>query len=203
MTGGPDGTGAAPEVREDGTPSEPADAGRREVMKWLWRAPVLALLGGGGYGLYLAVDRHFIKRRPDPTPEFDAAGPEVVAPLSSFAEVWDSAEFVLAATPAVAVRVPQPVTGGLSVGGTHLVAFTRICTHQHCLASFNPDVNAISFGFNYATTTPAITCPCHLSVFDPQRAGLAVSGPATLPLPRARLELGGDDVLATGWERPR
>ncbi|HLV11207.1 MAG TPA: Rieske 2Fe-2S domain-containing protein [Trueperaceae bacterium] len=186
---------------EDGAP--PTDERRREVVKWLWRLPVVAAVGGGAYGLWRAVDVHFLKRRPDPTPEFTAAGPETVAPLASFAAAWDAVEFLLAATPAVAVRVPQPVPGGVSAGDVHLVAFSRICTHQMCLTTLNRDVNAINFGFNYGTTTPAITCPCHLSVFDPLRAGQAVSGPAVLPLPRARLEVADGDVVATGWERAR
>lgn len=183
-------------------PPEPK-ADRREVVKWLWRAPVIALLAGGAYGAYRAIDVHFVKRRPDPSPEFDAAGPEPVAPLQSFEEEWAAVEFMLDTEPGVVVRVPEPVPGGLDADGVHLVAFSRICTHQHCLVSFNSDVSAIRFGFNYDTTAPAITCPCHLSVFDPARAGQAVSGPAVLPLPRARLELRAGQVTATGWERQR
>src|SRR5690606_41707811 len=64
------------------------------------------------------------------------------------AAVWDSADFMLAAMPGVAVRTPEPVPGGLSDGGVHLVAFTRICTHHQCVASFNTDVAAIALGFN-------------------------------------------------------
>ncbi len=173
------------------------------MVKWLWRLPVLAAVGGGGYGLYRAVDVHFFKRRPDPTPEFDDAGPATVAPLDAFTDEWDAVEFMLDATPAVAVRVPRPVAGGLDVGAAHLVALSRVCTHHQCIATLNEDLAAINLGFNYDATTPAITCPCHLSVFDPLRAGQAVSGPAVLPLPRARLELRGDDVVATGWERAR
>lgn len=179
------------------------DAGRRELVKWLWRAPVIALAAGGAYGAYRAIDTHFVKRRPDPTPEFEDADAQVVAPLTAFAEVWDSAEFMLAASPGVALRSPVPVTGGLSADDVHLVAFSRICTHQQCVVNLNTDVAAIGLGFNYDTDAPAITCPCHLSVFDPQQAGRAVSGPAVVPLPRARLELVEDRVVATGWERPR
>lgn len=193
---------------EDNSEAEHAEAtapdpGRRELVKWLWRAPVIALAAGGAYGAYRAIDTHFVKRRPDPSPEFETAEPQVVAALSHFAEVWDSQEFMLEASPGVALRSPVPVPGGLSVGDAHLVAFSRICTHQQCVVNLNTDVAAISLGFNYDTTSPAITCPCHLSVFDPQQAGRAVSGPAVYPLPRARLELEEDQVVATGWERPQ
>lgn len=185
----------------DPEPGAAPDPSRRELVKWLWRAPVIALAAGGAYGAYRAVDTHFVKRRPDPTPEFEPAEAQDIAPLARFGAVWDSADFMLAAIPGVALRAPVPVPGGLSDGDVHLVAFSRICTHHQCVASFNTDVAAIALGFNYDTKTPAITCPCHLSVFDPQLAGRAVSGPAVLPLPRARLELDGDLVTATGWER--
>ena len=200
-----DSDGREQDAPQEGGPSSgaPPDEGRRQVVKWLWRVPVLAVIGGGGYGLYRAVDVHFFKRRPDPTPDFVDAGPVTVAPLEAFADAWDAVDFLLEATPAVAVRVPRPVPGGVSAGDAHLVAFSRVSTHHQCVATLNTDVAAINLGFNYDATTPAITCPCHLSVFDPLRAGQAVSGPAVLPLPRARLELRGGEVVATGWERPR
>jgi arsenite oxidase small subunit len=50
-----------------------------------------------------------------------------------------------------------------------------------------------------------LTCACHFSVFDPLRAGRAVSGPAVRPLPRIRLRLEGDPaagrIVADGIER--
>lgn len=196
-------SGARDHLTGENAEATAPDPGRRELVRWLWRAPVIALAAGGAYGAYRAIDTHFVKRRPDPTPEFEAAAAQVVAPLSHFAEVWDSAEFILAASPGVALRSPGPVPGGLSVGDAHLVAFSRICTHQQCVVNLNTDVAAISLGFNYDTRSPAMTCPCHLSVFDPQLAGRAVSGPAVFPLPRARLELDQDQVVATGWERPQ
>jgi Rieske Fe-S protein len=180
------------------------DPDRRTVITWLWRIPVLAVLGGAGYGLYEAINVHFLKRSPARNPVFEDAAEVEVGRLAAFAGAWDSIEFTLttatAAVPAVAIRLPGPVQGGLDVAELNLIAFSRICTHQHCLVSLNTDVNAITFGFNYDTTAPALTCSCHLSVFDPQRAGRAVSGPANLPLPRVRLAARGDMVVATGLE---
>src|SRR5690606_25417862 len=146
----------------------------RQVVKWLWRVPVIAVLGGAGYGLYEALNVHFFKRRPASQPVFDAAPASEVGPLARFADIWDATEFDLtlasaAALPAVAIRLPGSIPGGLDVGEVHLAAFSRICTHQQCVAQLNTDVAAINFGFNYGTDSPAITCPCHLSVFDPQR----------------------------------
>lgn len=180
------------------------DPERRKVITLLWRLPVLAVLGGAGYGLYEAINVHFLKRRPARNPTFEVANEVVVGPLAAFSGAWDSVEFTLstagAVVPAIAVRVPGPVPGGLDVAPLNLIAFSRVCTHQHCIVSLNTDVNAINFGFNYDTDSPALTCPCHLSVFDPRQAGRAVSGPANLPLQRVRLERQGDQVVATGLE---
>jgi Rieske Fe-S protein len=180
------------------------DEDRRRLITWLWRLPVLAVLGGAGYGLYEAINVHFLKRSPARDPAFEDAPAVDVGRLDAFVDTWHSIEFTLTtadtAVPAVALRVPGPVRGGLDVAALNLIAFSRICTHQHCIVSLNTDVDAITFGFNYDTDSPALTCPCHLSVFDPQRAGRAVSGPANLPLPRVRLALRGDMVVATGLE---
>lgn len=180
------------------------DPDRRRVVAWLWRLPVLAVLGGAGYGLYEAINVHFLKRSAARDPVYQDATEVVVGPLTAFGGVWDSIEFTLTTTstavPAIALRVPGPVPGGLDAAPLNLIAFSRICTHQHCLVSLNTDVDAINFGFNYDTDSPALTCPCHLSVFDPRQAGRAVSGPANLPLPRVRLSVRGDQLVATGLE---
>lgn len=188
------------ESRHDGV-----DAQRRRVVTWLWRVPVLVAAGAGAIGVYEALRIHFFKRRPDPTPDF-LGGPVVpVAPLSTFDETWAEAEFVYAATtalvlPALAVRLPGPIPGSIEVDGRHLAAFSRICTHLGCIVSLNRDAEAIAFAFNYRGDGPQLVCRCHLSVFDPERAGRAVAGPAVTPLPRLRLDVQGDDLVATGFE---
>ena len=93
------------------------------------------------------------------------------------------------------MRLPGAIPGGLEVDGLHLAAFSRICTHMGCVVSLNRDAEAIAFAFNYRAPGPQLVCRCHLSVFDPDRAGRAVAGPAIEPLPRVRLELDGDDPL--------
>lgn len=192
------------------------DAGRRAVVQWLWRIPVIAAAAGGGYGLYEAIRVHFRKFEVDEHPEFEPRPELLVSELSAFTQVWDSVTFELPASgeeqpaiPAVAVRLPGPIPGGialdtgLNVASAYLAAFSRICTHQYCIVSLNRDIDAINLGFNYQTRSPALTCACHLSVFDPQQGGRAVSGPAVIPLPRVQLEARGSQLFATGIELSR
>ncbi|MFU8888646.1 MAG: Rieske 2Fe-2S domain-containing protein [Trueperaceae bacterium] len=199
----PSGGHPAPAARDP----EAVDHGRRALSTWLWRLPVLAAAGGAAYGVWQAYAIHFAKDAPDPNPVFAPVADVGVAPLSAFADVWDGVEFVAAGVPCVAVRVPAPVPGGLDVGvGVHLVAFSRVCTHLACIVELNRDVETVAFAFNYRSDRPSLTCACHFSVFDPLRAGRAVSGPAVRPLPRARLRLEGDlggdaRVVCDGLER--
>ncbi|MFA7461502.1 MAG: hypothetical protein WCY60_10920, partial [Trueperaceae bacterium] len=146
------------------------DEGRRRLVQWLWRVPVIAAAAGGGYGLYEAIRVHFRKFDVDQDPEFDPRPDQLVSELAAFAEVWDSVTFEVPAAapgqapvPAVAVRLPGPVPGGialetgLNVASAYLAAFSRICTHQHCIVSLNRDIDAINLGFNYQTRSPALT----------------------------------------------
>jgi len=194
---------SAPAARDPGA----VDHGRRALSTWLWRLPVLAAAGGAAYGVWQAYAIHFSKDAPDPNPVFDPVADVGVAPLSAFAEVWDGVDFVASGVPCVAVRLPAPVPGGLDIGvGVHLVALSRVCTHLSCIVELNRDIEAVAFAYNHRSDRPSLTCACHLSVFDPQRAGRAVSGPAVRPLPRARLRLAGDlggdaRVVCDGLER--
>lgn len=188
------------------SPSPPdrgdVDEGRRRVSSWLWRVPVLVAAGAGAIGAYEALRVHFFKGRPDPTPTF-LDGPVVpVAPLSAFDADWVERDFVYESIPALAVRLPGPIPGGLEVDGVHLAAFSRICTHLGCVVSLNRDAEAIAFAFNYRADGPQLVCRCHLSVFDPERAGRAVAGPAVEPLPRLRLRVDDGRLVATGIEAP-
>ncbi len=194
-------------------PGAPTDPKRRELLKWLWRVPVIAVAVGGGLGVYEAIKVHFLKRSAAADPLFDPRPRTMVGALTAFANVWDAVAFELPSLdptvnpiPALVVRLPGPIPGDLTVdsgvatASAYLAGFSRVCTHQHCTVVLNRDLDAINFGFNYTTNSPALTCPCHLSVFDPMRGGKAVSGPAVLPLPRVRLEMEDGAVFATGIE---
>lgn len=187
--------------RETGTSSEPPmSEERRTIIKWLWRVPVLATLAAAGWGVREAYQVHFNKARPDENPTFTPKAPQRIAALSEFQEVWSAIPFVLEGTPALALRLPEPIAGGLEANGNHHAAFSQVCTHLGCLVNLNDNLEAINFAFNYRTEHPALVCPCHLSVFAPLESGRAVSGPAVEPLARVQLRVEGEALFAVGLE---
>ncbi len=186
--------------RPSSQPPAQTDEERRTLIKWLWRVPVLATLVAAGWGVREAYQVHFNKARPDENPTFIPKVPQRVAALSEFEEVWSAASFVLEGTPALALRLPEPIPGSIEVSGNHYAAFSQVCTHLGCLVNLNDDINAINFAFNYRTEHPALVCPCHLSVFAPLEAGRAVSGPAVEPLPRVQLAVEEEALFAMGLE---
>ncbi|WP_276957385.1 ubiquinol-cytochrome c reductase iron-sulfur subunit [Allomeiothermus silvanus] len=103
---------------------------------------------------------------------------------------------------AVLVRVPQPQVGGLTVGETHFLALSRICTHQGCTVRYVPDPEVGSIAYNYRSDHPFLGCPCHFGAYDPLQAGKAVYGPPRYPLPRLRLAEEAGMLYVTGYETP-
>jgi Rieske Fe-S protein len=67
---------------------------------------------------------------------------------------------------------------------SNYVAYSRICTHNSCPVFYRPDEN----GFE---------CRCHGGLFS-IADGSVLAGPPPRPLPRIRLEIRGDQILATG-----
>ena len=83
--------------------------------------------------------------------------------------------------PGSALAFTDSVTGEpgvlLHLKNGAFVAYSAECTHQGCTVSYRAK------GEGY------LACPCHGSVFDPVRGGEVVSGPASEPLPRLRIEV--------------
>ena len=67
-----------------------------------------------------------------------------------------------------------------------LRAYSQVCTHLSCAVVHRPDRDSLF-------------CPCHHGWFD-ARTGAPTAGPPTRPLPRIRLKIVGDEVLAVGRE---
>ncbi len=190
---------------ENGAPRPPeVDEDRRALATWLWRLPVVAAAGGAAFGLVQAYRIHFSKPAATPHPRFADRPVVDVGSLAAFAAPWDAVPFTLAGLPCVAIRLREPVPGGVSEGEVHLAGFSRICTHLSCIVDMTYDPETIAFAFNHRTDRPQLTCACHYSVFDPASAGRAVSGPAVRPLPRVRLRVAREAedqrLLADGLE---
>jgi len=178
----------------------PPDKSRRELVKWLWRVPVLAVAGGAGYAAYEFYKVHFKKGKASANPKFRAADKEKIVDIAKLSHVWDYHNFVYAGIPAMVINVPDKPPGGISVGDKHFIAISRICTHQGCVVDMNTNTEAIATLFNYRPKHPEITCHCHFSIFDPLKGAEVISGPAEKPLPRIRLEHDQTTLYASGVE---
>ncbi|SMB92615.1 Rieske 2Fe-2S domain-containing protein [Deinococcus hopiensis] len=176
---------------------------RREVLERWWTLPVAGTLGAFGYMGWYASRVTFGKRKAG-APDFQPGEAVRVTTTGTLAQDWAEVPFTYGGRPCVALHVPRPVAGGLSVGGVHYAAYSRVCTHLGCLVNLVRDPEVLAFAYNYRPPQndphPQLGCPCHFSVFDPLRAGEAVFGKAYRPLPRVRLEVRGGDVYATGIE---
>lgn len=84
------------------------------------------------------------------------------------------------------IDLGRKVPGGVGPKGS-IVAFSGLCQHMGCALDYNKDKGLF-------------VCPCHASVFDPQRNGLCIEGPSTRGLPRISLNVDGSAVYATGVE---
>ena len=189
------------------TPSEvdarvdAVDARRRDVLRWLWRLPVIAAAATATWAFQHAYRIHFLKGRPSEVPLFNEANAQRIAALSDFPQAWDAVEFHFAERPSIAIRTPEPLPWGLSIGEQHFVAFSRICTHLGCPTVLNRNTEAIAFAFNHRSEHPALVCNCHLSVFSVMQSGRVVSGPAVDPLPRIALQQRSGALYAVGYEQ--
>lgn len=84
-----------------------------------------------------------------------------------------------ASSPCAVIKMGAAVLGG--VGPEHdIVAFSMLCTHMGCPVG-------------YDSAARAFKCPCHFSIFDPEKSGQMISGQATENLPSVVLEYNPKD----------
>ena len=79
-----------------------------------------------------------------------------------------------ASSPCALIKMGQAVPGGVGAD-RDIVAFSTLCTHMGCPVS-------------YDTQAKTFKCPCHYSLFDPEKGGQMVCGQATEDLPRIVLQ---------------
>ena len=87
-------------------------------------------------------------------------------------------------SPCVAIKMGQRVAGGVGPDGD-VVAYSNLCTHMGCPLMYDPQ-------------TRSFKCPCHYSMFDPEKSGQMICGQATEDLPQIQLsyDAGHDTVHA-------
>lgn len=76
-------------------------------------------------------------------------------------------------SPCLLIQAGAPVPGGVGPG-QDIVAFSAMCTHMGCTVAYDAE-------------SKTLKCPCHFSVFDPEKAGQMVCGQATASLPQVLL----------------
>lgn len=93
-----------------------------------------------------------------------------------------------ASSPCALIKTGAPTEGGVGPNGD-IVAYSTLCTHMGCPVSYDRDARTFK-------------CPCHFSVFDPEKSGQMVCGQATEDLPRIVLQYDAktDAVSAIGVE---
>ncbi|MBT2297608.1 arsenate reductase (azurin) small subunit [Pseudomonas fluorescens] len=83
------------------------------------------------------------------------------------------------ASPCVLIKKGKEVLAGAGPD-KDIVAYSILCTHMGCPVT-------------YDAATETFKCPCHFSIFDPDKGGQMVCGQATENLPRIILDYSGSD----------
>ncbi|QUN32228.1 arsenate reductase (azurin) small subunit (plasmid) [Cupriavidus sp. KK10] len=92
-----------------------------------------------------------------------------------------------ASSPCAVIKMGTPVPGGVGPD-RDIVAYSTLCTHMGCPVAYDKAAHTFR-------------CPCHFSIFDPEKSGQMVSGQATENLPMVQLEYAADgSVKAIGVE---
>jgi arsenite oxidase small subunit len=189
---------------------EPTKISRRNLLEYWWIAPVL---GAGGFFTWFGIRsyRILLGKNPPGTPSFQPGNKFKIARVTELQKPGDAKAFdypikigsSVQSMPAILIRVSKPQAGGLSQGSRHFIALSRICTHQDCTCEFivKPEIASMAYKYRPPAGNPILGCACHFSAFDPEKAGMSVSGPALKPLPRLQLELRNNDVFAVGLEK--
>lgn len=84
-----------------------------------------------------------------------------------------------ASSPCAMIKMGAPVPRGVGPN-RDIVAYSTLCTHMGCPV-------------NYDAGTKTFKCPCHFSIFDPEKVGQMVAGQATENLPSITLEYNAKD----------
>lgn len=175
------------------------DESKRTLLSYWWVLPVAGTAGAFAYMANYARRVTLDKHAPGP-PNFQPGPRQAVAKLSELQGPYSFREFQYQRTPCLVMELPQPTPTGVTVGERHFAAYSRLCTHLGCQVNPIADTELLALSYNYRAEHPMLGCPCHYSVFDPQRQGQSVFGKALFPLARVQLRAEGDTLYAHGLE---
>lgn len=86
-------------------------------------------------------------------------------------------------SPCILLKVGKPVPGGVGPDND-IVAYSTLCSHKGCPISFEAEASVLK-------------CPCHYTMFDPERLGQVICGQATVNLPQVILEYNAQEDSVT------
>jgi arsenite oxidase small subunit len=131
---------------------------------------------GGGAAAGAAVV-HIAPARAEPVPPGATTLPYPSKPLAAANTLRENTPVDFAYpdenSPCVLIKTGRAVPGGVGPN-QDIVAYSMLCTHMGCPVAY--DAQARTF-----------KCPCHFSIFDPERSGQQVIGQATENLPQIEL----------------
>lgn len=107
--------------------------------------------------------------------------------IASLSEVkpWSGISFLYPdSQPAMLLDVGKEVPGGVG-SQRSIVAFSTLCQHMGCPVALDQKERKL-------------VCPCHNSIYDPTRQGMAIAGPAIEGLPMIALKVENGGVYALG-----
>ncbi len=115
----------------------------------------------------------------------EAATPSKKVAALAKVKPWTSVAFTYPKDQlAVLLDVGKPVVGGVGPSQS-IVAFSALCQHMGCPVTLNQ-------------ASKSLVCPCHTSMYDPARQGIAFSGPSPEGLPQIALKVEDGNIYATG-----
>lgn len=158
------------------------DLSRRDLLKWGGSAAASAAALAGGAAPAAA-------QSPAGAPASGVRGYPATA-LGRAAELQTGVpvqfNYPDAASPCVLLKTGSAAPGGIGPQ-RDIVAFSVLCTHRGCPVAY--DAGARTF-----------KCPCHFSIFDPEKSGQQVCGQATVNLPQIVLDydVAADRISAVG-----
>ena len=160
---------------------------RRQVLLRLMAAAPVAWLGTW---LATVVDGLLLPRKARAAQSLVMKAPAAPWQVVEFSWTRDERTF-----PGIAVRLPDA-----SGAPGALYTACRLCTHEGCTFGFERDHALVGQIVGVTLANPVFLCRCHLSVYDPLRAGAVVSGPAKRPPWRFDVREQGGEFEITGIE---